>query len=161
MNKHTKIQYNFQIAKIFHCHIPFYKHFKKITLGCLLGTTLWSYLICHLWNIQNTLASAIIVIITFCIQFYLIKTFAMKQKASVPYINQTYQLVKYIPYPKTSNKQNSISLDLDPFEELRTQIKQNSDFLGKLDRIHNPSYKQIENLYLEYKHRHLSSNILR
>ena len=157
MNKQTEIQYNFQIAKLFHHHIPFYKHFKKITLGCLFMAVLYSYIICHLCNIQNILISTIILTCIFCIQFYLIKTFVMNQKASVPYINRTNKLVKYIPYPKSFDKQNSISLDLDPFEELMKQIKQNCDFLGKLDRIYNPTYQDIENLYLEYKHSHLNS----
>ena len=157
MNKQTEIQYNFQIAKLFHHYIPFYKHFKKITLGCLFMAVLYSYIICYLCNIQNILISIIILTYTFCIQFYLIKTFVMNQKASVPYINRTNKLVKHIQYPKSFDKQNSISLDLDPFEELRKQIKQNCDFLGKLDRIYNPTYQDIENLYLEYKHNHLNS----
>lgn len=157
MNKQSEIKYNFQIAKMFHCHIPFYKHFKKIVFGCLVGAVLLLYTIYSLYNIQNIIILTIIFIITFFAQFYLIKTFMMNQKASDLYINRTDQLVKYIPYPNSSDKQNSISLDLDPIKELRIQIKNNSDFLGKLDRIYTPTYQDIENLYLEHKRLSLKS----
>lgn len=160
MNKQSEIKYNFQIAKMFHCHIPFYKHFKKILFGCLVGAALLLYTICYLYNIQNIITLTIIFIITFFAQFYLIKTFMMNQKASELYINRTDQLVKYIPYPNSSDKQNSISLDLDPIKELRIQIKNNSDFLGKLDRIYTPTYQDIENLYLEHKRLSLKSILM-
>ena len=66
----------------------------------------------------------------------------------------------HIPYPNSSDKQNSISLDLNSIKELRIQIKNNSDFLGKLDRIYTPTYQDIENLYLEHKRLSLKSILM-